>query len=399
MPPKRPPISREPSLLFTGFEPSGDDHASAVIAELRRRYPDLPMHCWGGPNMEAAGATLVERTGRDAVMGIPGPKKILEHVGINRRVKAWIRENNPTVHIPVDSPAANFPICKIAKQHGMRVMHLVAPQVWAWGSWRIRKLRKLTDRVLCLLPFEENWFRKRSVDADFVGHPLFDHAPPMQQIIEGSKQLPLNDADPGFRLALLPGSRPKELRKNFPLLLETFRAVQAKHPEAKAIVAATDPAALESLRAVGGTIPDSVEFVHGKTDEVIAWSTLAVVVSGTVTLQIARQAKPMVIFYQSDPLLYSLVGRWLLTTEFLTLPNLIASREIVPEFVPHFEGHEKITAEVMRLLESEQLRQSQSDQLRKVASAFEGKNAALGAADAIARIAGLPPVEATASAR
>ena len=126
-----PSEPREPALLFTAFEPSGDDHASAVIAELRRRHPALTIYAWGGPKMQRAGATIQERTGDDAVMGLPGIAKVLEHLRINARIDAFMAANHITVHIPVDSPSANTSICAIAKKRGARVVHLVAPQIWA----------------------------------------------------------------------------------------------------------------------------------------------------------------------------------------------------------------------------------------------------------------------------
>ncbi|MFN7022873.1 MAG: lipid-A-disaccharide synthase, partial [Phycisphaerales bacterium] len=166
-----------PALLFTAFEPSGDDHAAPVIAALRSRHPRLPIYAWGGPKMEAAGATIVERTGDDAVMGMPGLAKVLEHSRINRRIDDWLDDHRITVHVPVDSPAANFPICALTKARGAKAVHLVAPQIWAWGQWRLKKLKRLTDLVLCLLPFEEEWFQARGVPARFIGHPLFDRTP------------------------------------------------------------------------------------------------------------------------------------------------------------------------------------------------------------------------------
>ena len=119
-----PDVTHREGVLFTAFEPSGDDHASVVIAELRRRHPALPIYAWGGPKMQAAGATIVERTGDDAVMGMPGLKKIHEHTQINARIDRWLATNRVALHVPVDSPAANFPICKIARKHGVRVVHL-----------------------------------------------------------------------------------------------------------------------------------------------------------------------------------------------------------------------------------------------------------------------------------
>jgi len=384
--------SRKPSLLFTGFEPSGDDHASAVIAELRARHPDLTMHAWGGPKMEAAGATIVEQTGKDAVMGLPGLSKIREHRKINKRVAQWIREHGPTVHIPVDSPAANFPICAIAKKNDMRVVHLVAPQVWAWGTWRIRKLRRLTDQVLCLLPFEEEWFRARGVRAEFVGHPLFDRQLDLAAL-DSEASAYEGFGDPNVRrLAIMPGSRPSEIRNNFPLQLGAFRELGKRHPELRGLVAATNEEVAQRLRDIAheaGGWPDGLDITPGKADAVIRWCDLALVVSGTVTLQIARQHKPMVIFYKSNPVMYTLLARWLLSTEFFTLPNLVAGREIVRELVPHFEGAGPIIEAVNELIEQPKLAEIQADHLREITKSFEGANAALGAADAIERVGGL----------
>ncbi len=379
------------AILFTSFEPSGDDHASAVIELIKRRRPSAKIYAWGGPKMEAAGAEVVEQTGRDAVMGVPGWSKIREHQQINKRIDAWLGEHPEVgVHVPVDSPAANFPICKIAKKHRARVMHLVAPQVWAWGSWRVKKLRKLSDLVLCLLPFEQPWFEGKRVPARFIGHPLFDE--PLDRAALERRAAELPQGAP--RIALLPGSRPAELAKNFPILLETFRRLKTDYRGASGVVAATTPEVADRLRGdaarLGGW-PEGLEIVSGETDAVIAWCNLSLVVSGTVTLQIARQAKPMVVIYKSSPVFYHLVGRWLVSAPFFTLPNLIAGREIVPEFVPHFGDAEPIVQMASRLIEDESLLERQRAELASVARAFDGKHAAEAAAEAVMQLAGLIP--------
>src|SRR5262249_160118 len=143
------------------------------------RRPGLTIYAWGGPKMEAAGATIVERTGENAVMGMPGMGKIVEHLRINSRIRKWLATHPIWVHVPVDSPGANFPVLKLTEPaswngRGARGVHLGAPQVGAWAEWRVNKLRKRTDLVLCLLPFEEGWFMARGVRARFIGHPLFD---------------------------------------------------------------------------------------------------------------------------------------------------------------------------------------------------------------------------------
>lgn len=385
------PADRQPApaVLFTAFEPSGDDHASAVVAELRKRHPELVIYAWGGDKMERAGATIVEKTGQDAVVGVPGWKKIREHQLINKRVEAWLGVHpDVVVHVPVDSPAANFPICKIAKRAGRKVVHLVAPQLWAWGGWRIRKLRRCTDLVLCLLPFEEQWFRERGVSARFIGHPLFDETLDYSALDELAGKM--GGGDP--KLAVLPGSRPAEMRRNFPLMVTAFRELREGEPELRGMVAATTEQARASLyewAETAGGWPEGLEVVVGQTDAVARWCDMAVVVSGTVTLQLTKQQKPMVIIYKTNELSYKLVGRWVIDTAFFTLPNLIAGREIVPELVPYFSGSERLVGAVSALMGDAAAQESQRLELRAVCEKFAGKRAARDAAAAIAEVAGV----------
>lgn len=380
--PAKDDAARRSGVLFTAFEPSGDDHASAVIAELRDRHPQLPIYAWGGPRMESAGATLVERTGDDAVMGMPGLEKIREHQRINKRIEAWLSEHDVGVHVPVDSPAANFPICAITKKRRIKVVHLVAPQIWAWGPWRIGKLRRLTDLVLCLLPFEEGWFTTRGVPARFIGHPLFDEKPRAEALDQAAERFPTGSP----RLAIMPGSRPSEWHKNFAMLLDVFDALASTRPDAVGIIAATNDHARSRLQAIGdarGGISDKLHFVVGETDAVVHWCDLALVVSGTVTLQIARHGRPMIAVYRSSRWLYELIGRWIVSTRYFTLPNLIAGREVLPEFVPHFGGPAPIVTAASRLLDDPDAMEQQKRELADVVSRFDGRCASSAASDAI----------------
>jgi len=386
-----------PVLLFTAFEPSGDDHASSVIAELRRRYPRLPIFAWGGPKMERAGATIVERTGDDAVMGMPGLAKIIEHGKINRRVDEWLEDHGATVHIPVDSPAANFPLCQLSKSRGAKVVHLVAPQMWAWGPWRVNKLRRLTDLVLCLLPFEEPWFLARGVPAKFIGHPLFDH--PLDTAAIDLRAAALGDKLPpgNPKIAMMPGSRPGELKKNFGPLVDAFRRIKTDFPETSGVFAVTRPEVEVQLRraAAGlGGWPADCSVVVGDAETVTRWCDLAIVKSGTVTLHVARQNKPMVTFYRPGRLMYYLLGKWVVSTPFYTLPNLIAGRGVVPELIPHLapDGQE-LAVGVYRLLRQPGFADDQREGLRQICQKFNGIRADVEAANAIERVAGLVPAE------
>lgn len=373
------------SVFFTAFEPSGDDHASAVIRELRRRHPDLSIYAWGGPKMEKAGATIIRGAVDDAVVGLPGLRKINEHLSYNRKIGRWLDRQNIDLHIPVDSPAANFPICKLTKARGVKVVHLVAPQLWAWGGWRIRKLRRLTDHVLCLLPFEEQWFRSRGVSATFVGHPIFDEGPDLEDPDHVRERFP--DGSP--RLAIMPGSRPAEIKNNFPLLIESYRRLKKQRPQLCGVVAATTDAVagrLQEMAKGDGGWPEDLEIAVGRTDLVIDWCDVALAVSGTVLLQIARQRKPMIAFYRLNPLVYNLLARWLIETRSFALPNVIARRRIVTELVPYFGGPDRLVREANRLLSDEDAQAAQRRELDEMVRQFDGRTAAAASSDVIESI-------------
>jgi lipid-A-disaccharide synthase len=386
--------------LFTAFEPSGDDHAAPVIAELKRRHPGLSIYAWGGPKMARAGATIVERTGEDAVMGVPGFAKIIEHGKINRRVDEWLEDHRIDLHVAVDSPAANFPLCALSKGRGTRVLHLVAPQMWAWGPWRVGKLRRLTDLVLCLLPFEDHWFLSRGVPARFIGHPLFDHPLDLAQVDQRvaalgallpQPELPPHQAP---KIGLMPGSRPSEVKATLPALLDAVRRIQADFPHASAVFAVTHPDVEHTIRTrakrLGGW-PANTTVVARDTDAVIRWCDMALVKSGTITLHMARQNKPMVTFYRPDKLAYYLVGKWLVSAPHFTLPNLIAGKRIVPELIPHFGDGQDLAVGIYRLLRQPGFADDQRAALTAMCRKFEGKCASVEAADAVEELTGLRP--------
>jgi len=389
---------RRAALLFTAFEPSGDDHASAVIAELRARHPDLTIFAWGGPKMAAAGANVIERTGEDAVMGMPGLAKIREHQRINERIARWLDANKTSdtpvvLHIPVDSPAANTPICKIAKARGIRVVHLVAPQIWAWGRWRIRTIRKLTDQLLCVLPFEERFFTRRGVPARFIGHFLFDR--PVDPFDLDAKAAALPAGSP--KIAMMPGSRPEELRRHFPIMLEAFGKLKQIYPQLAGVVACTNERVEAQLRQTAASLPggwpNDLQTAVGQTDAIVRWCDLAMVKSGTVTMQVARQLRPMVIFYQKANPVTAVFMRLIVATKLFALPNVIAARRIIPELIPYYGNADRLVRAVRHVLDTPAERDRQTRELAAVIEKFRGRHARVLAANAIEEFAGIsvPP--------
>jgi len=372
-------------VLFTAQEPSGDAHAAPVVARLREAYPDIEPVAWGGPRMAAAGATMLGRTADDGVMGLAGISKIAEVKRLHDEIVAWARANPVAVHVPVDSPSANYPLCARLKPLGARVVNLVAPQLWAWAPWRIRKVRRLSDVMLCLLPFEEAWFRSRGVTAKYIGHPVLSK--PIDRVRLGEEAARLAGGSP--RILLLPGSRSSEVRANGRLIADAFALVRARMPAARGLVAASSgPNAARFVTEVGGALPDGVDLIvsgrEASLEGALAWCDLAIAVSGTVSLDCARQAKPVIGVYRTSRA-EALGARLVIRAPSLLLPNILAGRRIVPEFVPYAGGPERIADEAIAILEDDALRARMTDDLRAVAESFLGRDPAPIAAEVIAR--------------
>lgn len=385
-------MTTQPCILFTAFEPSGDEHAAAVIAELRTMLPHVAIRALGGPRMAEAGATLIEPTTQRSAMLAGALGKVREQLALRRRLKSWMENNPVAVHVPTDSPAANWWFCKaVKKRWGAKVVHFVAPQVWAWAPWRVARLRKWSDRVLCILPFEPEWFAARGVEARFVGHPLFDH--PLEDDTLHWQGVGYPGGAP--KVAILPGSRPAEVIANWPLMAAAFERLTLQLPHAQGLVAAADEASVQLIRQAGAALPANIKLTVGQSDAVIRWADVVLSVSGTVTLHVARQRKPMVVLYKVSPIQWHALGRWLIDTRTFTLPNLLAvgpqpsaKGHIVREFVPFTGGTADvgpIAQELVSLFQDADKRQQQQRALDAAVAKFAGYNAGRLAAENVAQ--------------
>lgn len=381
---------RRGAVLFTAFEPSGDAHAAPVIAELKARDPNLVIYAWGGPKMEAAGATLISSTCDDGAMGLDGFKKIASVRSEIQKLKRWVTQHRVTVHVPVDSPAANFPICKHLKPKGVRVAHLVAPQIWAWGPWRIKKLRAATDCVLCLLPFEEEWFRSRQVPAKFIGHPVINRELDTAAIATRVKTMPQGSP----RILLLPGSRSSEVRRNLALLVKSFIELSDRNRGCAGLIVAANDRLARMIRELIHDMPVGLHVVVGDIDAAIHWADLALTVSGTVSLDLTRQHRPMVGVYRTGVISW-LGAKIMLRTPYRLLPNIIAGREIVPEFVPAppWISPRVIVDAATRFLKDTKNMAIAAEELRRVELRFHGRDPEHAAAEIILRLVDGRPIE------
>jgi lipid-A-disaccharide synthase len=370
-------------VLFTAFEPSGDALAAPVIEALLQRAPGLQVYACGGAKMEEAGARMIEHTADDAAMALGALRRVRavrRHLGQLRR---WSRGQRVIAHIPVDSPAANFPVCRELRRQGARVIHLVAPQLWAWGPWRIGKLRRRTDLVLCVLPFEEPWFTRRNVPARFIGHPAVNRALDQDDLQRQAAELPQGAP----RVALFPGSRSHEVAANLRLLTDTYAELQARHSGLCGLIVAATPQLAEQVRRRLPVFATGLHMMTGRADVAIAWCDLALAVSGTVTLHIARQARPMIGVYRTGAI-PSLLSRFLLRTPYRLLPNILAGRPIVPEYVPYAGGPGPIVRDAHRYLSDSREAARQREALRIVLQSFAGHDPAGEAAEQILGVIG-----------
>jgi lipid-A-disaccharide synthase len=394
------------AILFSAFETSGDHNAAAVIAALRELSPRTRIYALGGRRMREAGAELLETSTGRAVMFLDAAAEAWGHHRRMGRLRRWLRSHAIDALVPVDSPAANWGICKLVRrmQPAARIVHLSAPQLWAWAGWRIHKMRRLSDHVLCLNPFEPAWFEQRGMGASFVGHPLFSPERMMPPIEHDN--LPTGRP----RLALIPGSRKKEIRANWPTMLAAFAQLRRQHPGLHAMAAALDEPTADMLADMNRRLhttgtdttetdsaatdatgtdatgtdatrtdttgwPPGLSVRIGQIDTVLEWCDAALVVSGTATLDVTVHRRPMVVMYNFSRLLHT-AGRWLLTTRTFSLPNLIAEScglgRAVPELVPHFGQVQPVVDALEPLLSDPTARQRQTRTLEQVAGLFAG---------------------------
>jgi len=344
-------MSTEPATIFlSAAEASGDQHAANLIGALAKRLPGARFVGVGGARMAAAGCeVLADLTIKAAMLG--GPILRLGYwLRLVARIKRSLKHLKPDLHIPVDSPALNWHLAAAARRAGTPVMYYIAPQVWAWAPWRVRKLARLTDVVACILPFEERYFRDRGVNATYVGHPLFDTLDPL----EG----PLPDlaeawSEGTWNVALLPGSRPGEIKGHIPALLDVARVIRRRWSRAVCTITAHNDSGARCIHAAcKGRLPQHVEVVVGKTRQVLRSAHVAVAVSGTVTLEVAHFGVPMVIFYKVNAIGHKLVGPFLgISTPHLALVNILAGKRIVPELMPWYGRIRPVREMVMDVMQ------------------------------------------------
>ena len=303
-------------------EASGDAHAARLITALKTRFPRSRFVGIGGERMKALGVELLAELDRLAVMGVAEVIPRLPFLyGLHKRLTSLLDNGIVDLVIPVDYAGFNLRIAEAARRRKLPVLFYIAPKIWAWGAGRAKKLAAHTNRVAVILPFEVDALVRAGANATFVGHPLLETpaAEPDRQAFCRRWSL---DADRPI-LAVLPGSRPQELRRHLALFLETGCLVQERFGPVLPVLARASSISPSTFDGKGVPVVDD-------SRSLLAHSAAALVKSGTSTLEAALEGTPCVTAYKTHPVTYML-ARQLLRVERIALPNLIAGRDVVPE--------------------------------------------------------------------
>ena len=340
-------------IAIVAGELSGDQLGAGLIRALRERYPEATFEGVGGPKMIAEGFVSHYPIDRLAVMGLVEPlKRLPELLSMRRWLKRHFLTVRPAVFIGIDSPDFNLGLALRLRRGGVKTVHYVSPSVWAWRQGRIHKIARAVDLMLTLLPFEADFYRQHRVPVTFVGHPLAAQLPMTPDTAAARASLALV---PGDRvLAVLPGSRGGEVAQMAPCFLRVVRECQTRIPGLKVIIPAASAARRSQLNALLREEAFSgIRLLDGQSLLAMEAADAVLLTSGTVALEAMLLKKPMVVAYRMGTVSYWLLSR-MVKTPFISLPNLLAGRAVVPELVQEEVTTERLLEELLPLLTDDQ---------------------------------------------
>ena len=366
------------TILLSSGEASGERYGAQLIEALRRRDPALQFFGVGGDRMKAAGCDLTIHARDVSVVGLAEVVSRLPRIWSRfRRLLAEVDRRRPAAAVLIDFPDWNLRLARELRRRGIPVIYFVSPQLWAWRESRIQQIRRYVARMLVIFPFEENWYRERGVEAQYVGHPLADEPVPAAQPLR-SRQTPI---------AILPGSRQKEIAMNLPVLLNAARRL-GKDYQFFLPVASTVPSKwlVDRIHKALGADPGINLKLENDARLALATARAAIVASGTATVEATLIGTPFVMVYRVSPLSWT-AGRRLVKVPHFAMPNLIAGRRVVPELVQSDFTADRVLTELAKIIPDGAARSDMLAGLAEVRNKLrgpqDGRTAADRAADAV----------------
>ena len=367
-------------VFISAGEPSGDLHGASLARAIRDLQPSVTITGFGGDQMRAAGCNLLYPLAEHAIMGLGGIVRALPTmIRLLDRMTGEFKRRRPDAVVLIDYPGFHWHVARRVKVLGVPVISFVPPQIWAWLSHRVRKMRANFTEVLCALPFEEPWFRERGLAARYVGHPYFDALAAQQP----DKAFLCDQRRRGGPIVgILPGSRQGEIDRNLELLVGAMKVVHVARPDARFLVGCFRPGHRDQVksRLQGMRLP--AEVLVGRTPEVIALADACAAVSGSVGLELLYRRVPTVVVYRVNPL-YVRLRRILIKVPYVSLVNLLADRELYPEFVTSSTDPSGPAAPIIRWLNHPPERQAVRDDLDRLLAVVGRPGACRRAAEAV----------------
>ena len=322
-------------VALVAGETSGDVLGAELIQSIQALAPSTEFFGIGGPDMTEAGCQSLFRAEELSVMGLTEVFRDLPRLlKVRRELIKNFLEVRPDVFIGIDSPDFNLPVARTLKERGIPTVQYVSPQVWAWRQSRVASIRKATDLVLCVLPFEVDFYEHHAVNAVFVGHPLADQIPVTFSQEDARAGLGIMDAGP--IVAILPGSRRNEVLRLSRPFLETMQWLRKRRPELVFVVAFSTQAMKDIFleKTAGIDMHPAPEFFCGKARQVMAASDVVLTASGTASLEATLLKRPMVVAYKLSPLTYWILrGMGVRKLQNFSLPNLLSAQNLMPEYL------------------------------------------------------------------
>lgn len=372
--------------MIVAGEASGDLHGSHLVKALRELQPDLKFSGLGGALMEGAGVKIHEDLTRFAVVGFWEVLKHFKHFKqVFKKILNKIKETSPAAVILIDYPGFNLRLAREIKKLGLptKVIYYISPQVWAWKESRIKLIREVCDQMLVILPFEKEFYARRGMTVEFIGHPILDSlrttqsGPDFLCLIGFSSQYPT--------IGLLPGSREKEIEKILPVMLETAKILYAQNNRLQFLLMKAKTVRLSQLEEISNRYTLPLRVIGDQTYNGINASDVCMVTSGTATLETAILQKPMVVVYKTSFLTW-LLAKCLIKTPWIGLVNVVAGKKIVPERVQFDATPKKIAREVKSIYTDKKKIAEIKSELQKVKESLGAPGASRRAAEAVIKI-------------
>ncbi|MFQ5863357.1 MAG: lipid-A-disaccharide synthase [Candidatus Brocadiales bacterium] len=367
-------------IFISAGDPSGDIHGANLMAEISKRDPGVRFYGLGRHRMHDAGLQCMHAMDDHAIMWASALVKIPTLWQLYRDCKRFFEEERPHLAVLIDYAGFNIYLARAASKRGVPVIYYVCPQLWAHGSWRIKKLGRVVKKMLLVYPFEEEFYADLGVPFRYVGHPLFDELAKREQDNALVNRLRAEKGE--CIISILPGSREQEIAKLLPIFLRAAEDLQKKLPQANFIISCHHARNADLIEIITSKFDFPGEIVIGNLPEVIEASTVCLTSSGTVTLEVAAHLTPMVVAYRITPFAY-FVAKPYIETPFLCLANKVAEEHLVPELLMYRDGHRWVADRVLELVLDKDRKSSVIEGLARVKATMGGTGASMRAAEEV----------------